>query len=124
MTTDLEDLYTEDPDDYAELLTQHLSTSPPIQHTKFRPISIFNPTFAKGPYVQRFYQVVFADIFRLCQQSTIYTHTPNLTAVEYKAFYQIGPHTKKLPTDPLPKFLLEAHELVKKISGGGYCYKI
>lgn len=64
---DLEDLYTEDLDDYFEALTQHQSTSPPIRHTKFKPKSIFNPTFAKGPSVQSFYQVVYADIPRLCQ---------------------------------------------------------
>ncbi|PIO39511.1 hypothetical protein AB205_0069860 [Aquarana catesbeiana] len=49
----LEDLYI---DDQIESLTQHPPTSPPILHTKFKPKSIFYPTFAKRPYVQTFYQ--------------------------------------------------------------------
>lgn len=82
----LEDLYTEDLDDFAESLTQHLSPSSPIQHTKFRPKSIFDPTFTKSPYVQCFYQVVYTDIIRLCQQSTTHTHSSsNLTTAECTA---------------------------------------
>lgn len=38
---DLEDLYTEDLDNYFKSLTQHLPTSPPIQHTTFKPKSIW-----------------------------------------------------------------------------------
>lgn len=87
---DLEDLYTGDLDNYVELLRQHLPTSPPIQHTTFKPKSIFNPTFAKGPFIHSFYQVVYADILRLCQQSTTNNHFSNLTTSELKALKDLS----------------------------------
>lgn len=67
----LEQLYTEDEDDYhLELLTQYVPTSPPIQNTSVRRKSVFNPTFNKGLYIQTFYQVVYADILRLCKHNS------------------------------------------------------
>lgn len=82
----LKDLYNleSDYEDEDMLLTQHLSTSPPVQHSKFRPKSVFNPTHAKGPYRQTFYQDVFSDMQKLCQH-THHSHS-NLTPHEKSAF--------------------------------------
>lgn len=65
----LEQLYTEDEDLYVEFLSQHLPTSPPVSHTSLHPPSIFNPTSSKGSYIHTFYQVVYEDLQKLCQQN-------------------------------------------------------
>lgn len=49
------------------LLTQYSATLPPTVHTYFRPKSIFNPSHAKGPCLESFYRVVYADFLKLCQ---------------------------------------------------------
>lgn len=86
----LELLYTEDLDDYVELLTQHLSSSPPIQQTRFQLKSIFYPTFDKGPYIQSFYQVIYTEILHMCQQIPIHTRLPsNLLRAETLALNQL-----------------------------------
>lgn len=85
----LERLYTEHLDDYVELLTQHLFTSPPIQKTKFQPKSIFYPTFTKGPYIHSFYQVVYVEIQCMCQQTSIHKSSSNLSTAETIALKQL-----------------------------------
>lgn len=84
----LKDLYNMDSDEDLDmlLLTQHLSTSPPIQYSKFRLKSVFNPTCSKRPYLQTFYQVVFSDMQKLCQHThDSYSNHSNLTLPEKTA---------------------------------------
>lgn len=45
-----------------DLYTQHLSTSPPVQHSSPRPKSVFYPHQSKGPHITTFYNMVYADI--------------------------------------------------------------
>lgn len=59
-----DEINVEDPDSIDsiyELFTQHLQTSPPVAHTSLKPKSSFYPTKSKGPYLEAFYRVVFAD---------------------------------------------------------------
>lgn len=89
----LKELYnmeSEDEDEDLFLLTQHLPTSPPVQHSKFRPKSVFNPTHSNGPYLNTFYQVVFTDLQKLCQQThESHSNHFNLTPLEKTALKQL-----------------------------------
>lgn len=64
--------------DDIDWLTQHCPTFPPIQHTQLYPKSAFNPIHKKGPYLQTFYKVVYADLICLCQPS----HSSRLVAIK------------------------------------------
>lgn len=57
-------------DDKLTLFTQHLATSPPKVHSSFKPKSVFYPAQSKGPYLESFYRVVYADFVKLCQSSS------------------------------------------------------
>lgn len=78
----LEELYNNDNEDYASYLTQHMPTSPAVKHTNFHPKSIFNPTYAKGPFVQSFYQVVFVRKYDLCARTP--TISPDRTLLHQR----------------------------------------
>lgn len=58
----LEELYISNEDEVLALFPQHPSHSHPVQHTKFKTKSVFNPVHAKGPYVQIFFQVIYSEI--------------------------------------------------------------
>ncbi|PIO37882.1 hypothetical protein AB205_0152490 [Aquarana catesbeiana] len=74
-------------DDLSRLLTQHLSTSPPIIHSDLKPKSVFFPTHSKGPYIESFYRVVFSDMTKLCNTtSTSISH--NLSSSETRSLQQ------------------------------------
>lgn len=55
----LEELYISNENEVLALFPQHSSTSRPVQHTQFKPKSVFNPVHAKGPYLQTFFKVVY-----------------------------------------------------------------
>lgn len=68
------------------LFTQHLSTSPPIVHSSFRPKYAFYPSHAKGPYLESFYRVVYADFLKLCRSSSSTSpNNHNLSSSEVKS---------------------------------------
>ena len=57
---------------------------PDIVHTNFRPQSVFNPTQSKGPYIETFYQAVYKDFSKLCDNPSK-SGTPNLSHDERQA---------------------------------------
>lgn len=59
----LEDLWAEG---NIESQTQCPFLEPDIEHTSFKPPSIFNPTQSKGPHIETFYQAVYKDFIQLC----------------------------------------------------------
>lgn len=81
--------------DELTLFTQHLATSPPIVHSRFKPQSIFYPTYAKGPYIETFYRVVYSDLLKLCNSSKKppYYHN-NLTPAEIKSLDSLMHNTE------------------------------
>lgn len=81
-----EDLLDVDPN--YELYTQHLQTSPPVVHTSLKPKSSFYPTQSKGPYLEAFYRVVFADFQILCQKPAKKRSKHNLTPGELLSLKQ------------------------------------
>lgn len=73
----LEELYTvidDDPfsnlrDIDLSLLTQHIDPSPAISNTTLKPQSVFYPSQSKGPFLEAFYRLVYANFSKLCSQS-------------------------------------------------------
>lgn len=73
-------------EDTLNLLTQHLATSPPISYSSLKPKSVFYPAQSKGPYLESFYRVVYADFLKLCQSSSrVPPHIHNLSPSEIQA---------------------------------------
>lgn len=67
------------------LYTQHLMSSPPVQHTKLRPKSTFYPTQSKGSCIDAFYRIVYSELLEMCvsaKDKSIH----NLTLAEKRAF--------------------------------------
>lgn len=81
----LEELYSESTQDQLENFTQHLHTSPSVVHSTLKAKSFFYPYQSKGPHLTTFYNMVFADIKRLCAHSS--SHSTNLGF--------LPPHEKK-----------------------------
>lgn len=44
-----------------------LLLDPEISHTNLKPVSTFNPTQSKGPYIETYYQAVYRDFTKLCK---------------------------------------------------------
>lgn len=126
-----------------------MSTSPPVKHTNFQPKSIFNPTHAKGPYVQSFYRVVYSVMLRMPKYQK--TFCTNLTPSDTESHHQLSHNFdliikpadkggaiivkdksdylvestqllsnqktyKRLRSEPLPQFKIEAHSLINRAS--------
>lgn len=72
-------MYAENDYDDMDWLTQHCPTSPPIVNTSLRLQSIFNPVHNKGPHLQTFCQVVYANLRPMSQNKS------NLTPLEHQA---------------------------------------
>lgn len=51
------------------LLTQHIDPSPAISNTTLKPQSVFYLSHVKGPFLEAFYRLVFAEVLKLCPQS-------------------------------------------------------
>lgn len=73
-----------DEEDLQRFYTQHPATSPPIIRSSLRPKSVFFQTHSKGPYIESFYRVVYADLVKMCN-STSMSKQNNLSPSETKA---------------------------------------
>ncbi|PIO40266.1 hypothetical protein AB205_0075360, partial [Aquarana catesbeiana] len=107
---DLCELWNINEDDDLVAWSQYSQPTVPIQHTSFRPKSVFNPTQSKGPFLTTFYEVVYKDLLDYLQET-----------------YRLLSDTKtyeKLKTDPLAKFIEESKTPVTLALGQGILTKL
>lgn len=74
-----------------DLYTQHLSTSPPVQHSSLGLKSVFYPHQSKCPHMTTFYNMMYADIKRLCSHpSPCPSDLGHLSPLENKAIKSLA----------------------------------